>query len=161
MPATAGFFVVMDTGQIIGFIAAGLSCVAGLPHLMKSLRTGTQGVSSTAWWLAGINSGLWTTFAIMTHTYATLISSVANGIIAAVILYLVYAEKVTQEKEQEAEAELVAARLPSFPPRRSVAERLKQLDDREREVDTVFHELTRTLEMPHASRSDTGELIPV
>lgn len=151
----------MDTGQVIGFVAAGLSCVAGLPHLIKSLRTGTQGVSSTAWWLAGINSSLWITFGIMTHTYATLISSVANGIIAAVILYLVYAEKVTREQEEIASQVTTMERPPSFPPRRSVAARLKELDDREREVEAVFHELTRTLEMPQTSRTDTGELIPV
>lgn len=147
----------METGQLIGFIAAGLSCVAALPHLMKSWRDGTQGVSSAAWILAAVNSTLWIAFAVMTHTYATLISSVANGLIAGAILFLIFNE---QRIERQTVEEIVAQPASTVPYRTPVAVQMKRLSEENEKIDQTFSELTRTLEFEFL-RETTGQLEPV
>lgn len=148
----------MDVAQIVGFTAAGLSCIAALPHLMKSWKDGTQGVSSTAWSLAAANSTLWVTFAIMTHTYATLVSSVVNGLIAGAILFLVINERRQNRKAREEILEQPV--YSSIPSRTPVAVRMQRLNDREADFDQAFTELTSTLEFEF-SRGHTTQQFAV
>jgi uncharacterized protein with PQ loop repeat len=73
--------------ELLGWIAAGLSCVISLPQVVRAIRAKQlDGISSATYWLVLANATAWTTWSLFTGEYAAGVPALVNGPVAIVIL---------------------------------------------------------------------------
>jgi uncharacterized protein with PQ loop repeat len=74
--------------ELLGWFAAGLSCVISLPQVVRTMRAKRlDGISSASHWLVLANAAAWTAWSLLTGEYAAGVSALVNGPVAIVILH--------------------------------------------------------------------------
>jgi uncharacterized protein with PQ loop repeat len=71
-----------------GWFTDGLSCVIGLPQVVRAIRAKhLDGISSATYWLVLANAAAWTAWSLFTGEYAAGVPALVNGPVAIVILH--------------------------------------------------------------------------
>ena len=77
----------MNTTTIIGYLAAALTTISGLPQLVKIMKTkSTHDVSLWYFVILTIGVGLWLVYGILVHLWPIIFANVLTFIIVGCIL---------------------------------------------------------------------------
>jgi uncharacterized protein with PQ loop repeat len=74
--------------ELLGWFAAGLSCVISLPQVLRTVRSKQlDGISSATYWLVLANAAAWSVWSLLTGEYVAAVPAMVNGPAAIVILH--------------------------------------------------------------------------